>query len=170
MLLENFNHTIDTWINGLPTYNFSQLCKQPSPGKWSLGQLYLHLIRDTQFYLEQIRLCTMSNDHSTEEPVPFAKTLFAKNDFPDAMIEGGPSNAFIPQPDSKDQLMNGLLDLKEEMKQAYQLILNSAFIGKTHHPGLGYFSAEEWFRFAEIHFRHHLRQKKRIDTFLDINK
>jgi hypothetical protein len=38
--------------------------------------------------------------------------------------------------------------------------------GKTRHPGLLYFSALEWLRFAEMHMRHHFRQKKRIDEAL----
>jgi hypothetical protein len=38
--------------------------------------------------------------------------------------------------------------------------------GKSRHPGLGYFNAGEWLRFIEMHMRHHLRQKERIDAFL----
>ncbi|MDB5279911.1 MAG: DinB family protein [Ferruginibacter sp.] len=45
-------------------------------------------------------------------------------------------------------------------------IAASKFKGKTKHPGLDYFSATEWLQFVDIHFRHHLRQKKRIDDFL----
>jgi len=46
------------------------------------------------------------------------------------------------------------------------LIPASDFKGKTKHPGLLYFNAGEWLQFATIHLRHHLRQKKRIDTLL----
>jgi hypothetical protein len=37
---------------------------------------------------------------------------------------------------------------------------------ETQHPGLYHFSANEWYQFAEMHFRHHVRQKKRIDDYL----
>jgi hypothetical protein len=40
-------------------------------------------------------------------------------------------------------------------------------IGKTKHPGSNYFTAKEWLQFAEIHLRHHLKQKKRIDDFFE---
>jgi len=46
--------------------------------------------------------------------------------------------------------------------------LKSSFHGKSKHPGLGFFSASEWFQFAEMHLRHHLKQKERIDRFLQI--
>lgn len=78
------------------------------------------------------------------------------------MIEGAPSNALIPQPESKERLVNDLLKIKEEMNDLAAQIATSKFKGKTKHPGLNYFSAEEWLRFTDIHFRHHLRQKKRL--------
>ncbi|MGY0039102.1 hypothetical protein [Pedobacter sp. NJ-S-72] len=34
---------------------------------------------------------------------------------------------------------------------------------KTRHPRLGYLNAEQWFRFTEIHLKHHLKQLKRIE-------
>ena len=96
--------------------------------------------------------------------------MFLNNDFPDAILEGPPSNAFTPQPESKDQLLTELLQLKDEMTKAEALIAASQFNGKTKHSGLGYFTASEWMQFAEMHFRHHLRQKKRLDDFLKKNE
>jgi hypothetical protein len=52
------------------------------------------------------------------------------------------------------------------MRELARQIPASPFKGRTRHPGLGYFDAAEWFRFAGMHFRHHARQKKRIDEFL----
>jgi hypothetical protein len=40
----------------------------------------------------------------------------------------------------------------------------SSFKGKAKHPGLVYFSAIEWYQFAEMHFRHHFWQKKKPDA------
>jgi len=170
MLIENFNHTINTWITALHQYSFSQLCTQPDSKNWSLGQLYIHLTDDANYYIEQIKICVSSNDNALEEMSAFAKKIFLNNDFPDEQIEGAPANAFIPQPGSKDDLLNSLINLKDEMNQVAVLVSESTFRGKTKHPGLGYFSAVEWLQFAEMHFRHHLRQKKRIDDFLKINK
>ena len=166
MTIENFNHTIDYWIKELERYTFIQLCAKPSSTSWSLGQMYRHLIDDANFYVEQIKMCIENNNHATEEATTHGKTMLHNNDFPNEVIEGSPNNAFIPQPEGKEQLMNDLLNLKFEMNAMAVLILESPFNGKTKHPGLGYFSAKEWLQFADMHFRHHLRQKKRIDAFL----
>lgn len=168
MLIDDFNHTIDIWIRELEKYNLDQLCTKPSKTTWSIGQMYLHLIDDTSYYIEQIKMCLANNDNATEEPAPAAKIMFANNSFPDEIIEGAPSNSFIPQPESREQLLHCLEHIKTEMNALAILINQNLFKGKTKHPGLNYFSAKDWLQFADMHFRHHLRQKKRIDDFLGI--
>ena len=165
-MLTDFNHAINIWINALEHYSFSELCAKPAPNSWSLGQVYIHLIDDTNYYLEQIRLCTSANDNAMEEAAPFAKKMFVTNEFPDERIEGAPTNINMPQPLSKEDLRISLMNLKEALYQADILINTSPSNGKTKHPGLDYFSAKEWFQFSDMHFRHHLRQKNRIDNFL----
>lgn len=169
MFIEDFNHTINIWIKELEQYNFTQLIAKPSPNSWSLGQVYMHLIEDTNYYMEQIKICVSADDNVAEEALPAAKTMFLNNDFPNEVIEGTPPNSSIPQPGNKEQLMSSLMNLKDEINDIEILISKSPFKGKTKHPGLGYFNANEWLQFADMHFRHHLRQKKRIDDFLKIN-
>jgi hypothetical protein len=168
-MIENFKSTIDFWINALQQYEFDQLCAKPSPNSWSLGQVYVHLIENTRFFLEQAKLCLSSNDNESEESSPEAKTMFLNNEFPDVILEGPPSNALTQQPNSKMELLNDLMDLKEEVAIVGNQLLQSDSKGKVKHVGLNYFSAHEWFQFAEIHIRHHLRQKARIDLYLQAN-
>jgi hypothetical protein len=117
-------------------------------------------------FIEQARVCASANDNMHEQLSANAKTMFLNNEFPEAIIEGPPNNASTPQPESKEQLMNALINLKHEIQKAEELISTSRFNGKTKHHGLKYFNAHEWLRFADMHIRHHLRQKKRIDDFL----
>ena len=168
--MQRFDHTIDYWIDALDQYNQTQLSTKPSAESWSLGQLYLHLINDTKFYIEQIRTCLHTNENSTGQMMPFAKSIFQQNGFPDEVIQGAPSNATIPQPENKIQLVLSLQKLKDEMHILTEQMATTPFTGKTKHPGLGYFSAGEWYQFAEMHFRHHLRQKNRLDNFLGSRK
>ena len=165
-LIEDFKHTTDIWIQALAQYNFAQLYIKPSPESWSLGQVYMHLIDNTDYFIKQIKICLSTNDHAMEEASDGAKAMFLQNCFPDEMLDGPPSNTHTPQPDSKERLMVDLMNLKDEITGVEILISNSACKGKTKHPGLQFFNANEWLQFAEMHLRHHLRQKKRIDSFL----
>jgi hypothetical protein len=164
-LLKTFNLAINFWIGALEEYSFNQLCIKP-PGSWSIGQMYMHLLADTVFYMEQVKNCLCNTDQITEEASPTAQSMFRNNAFPDIIIEGAPSNAYIAQPESKEQLVKDLLNLKKEMNRLGALISQTTTLGKTKHPGLGYFSAVEWLQFAGMHFRHHVRQKERIDAVL----
>ena len=165
-VIGNFNNTIDTWIEALSKYEFTTLCMKPSPRHWSLGQVYVHLIENTAYFIEQAKVCTIVNDNAAEESSPAAKAMFQNNCFPDLLLEGPPENALTPQPESKAQLMNGLIRIKADVRMLDAITTTSQFKGKTKHPGLNYFSASEWIQFAEMHLRHHLRQKERIDQFL----
>jgi hypothetical protein len=166
VLIEDFKHTTDIWLQALAQYNFVQLCTKPSPGSWSLGQVYMHLLETTNYFIKQVIICSSTNNHAAEAATDAARIMFLHNSFPDKLLDGPPTNALTPQPANKEQLTRGLMNLKDEIRNVEMLISNSLFKGKTKHPGLGYFNAYEWLQFAEMHFRHHLRQKKRIEDFL----
>jgi len=166
---ESFNHNIDTWIKELERNNFLQISAKPSPASWSLGQVCMHLLSETGYFLEQVDICLSTNDNATEEMSPEGKTMFHNNEFPDEIIEGPPTNANTPQPGSKEELIDGFEKLKEGISKIEARMRKGVHKGKTKHPGLNYFNAAEWFQFAEMHFRHHHRQRKRIDEFLKRN-
>jgi len=164
--MKDLNASLDNWIKDLDNYSFEQLTAKPSPELWSMGQVYVHLIQVTRHFVEQAAICAGSNENAHEEASPSARTVFQNNDLPDTLLQGPPSNAATPQPESKERLAQGLKKIKERLAEVEPLVTGSTFGGKTKHPGLNYFSATECLHFAEIHLRHHLRQKKRIDAFL----
>jgi DinB superfamily len=166
MRSENSNTTVDLWIQAVEQNTFEQICAKPSPTSWSLGQVCMHLIAETSHYLKQIHICLSTDANANKEMTVHAKSMFRNNEFPNELIEGPPSNANTLQPPSKEELLKAFLKLKDELNQAATLLSASTSLGKTKHPGLHYFSAREWLQFADMHMRHHLRQKKRIEEFL----
>lgn len=169
MEIEDFTHTADIWIRDLKKYSFDQLCIKPAPKSWSLGQLYNHVIKATNYYCGQIKICTATDEHVDEEIQPGVQKMFQRNAMPDIIIKGPPSNDLTPQPQSKNELLSDLTQIKIKMKNMASLIDNSTFSGKTKHAMLNYLNAKEWFQLADIHMRHHLSQKARIEAFLKEN-
>ena len=166
MLIEDFNHTIDTWIDVIQQYNFQQLCMKPAADSWSIGQVCMHLVNDTNWFIEQIKICVPDNNNADETMLPFAQTMFLNNSFPDEKLIN-PANINIPRPQSKEVLLQLFINLKKDMNDAVAQIENSKSKGKTKHPGFNYFNAFEWLQFAEMHLRHHLKQKERIEKNLN---
>lgn len=166
IVLTQFNNTISAWIHFLNNYTLEQLHQAPRPGSWSLGQVYTHIIDDTRYQVAQMQTALLTKEHEGEEMHPDAKKMFANNSFPDRLIEGPGTNQVIRQPGSKQEVMQALVQIKNEVNEAWQAIDQNEPTGKTRHPGLLFFSALEWLQFMEMHMRHHFRQKKRIDEVL----
>ena len=57
----DLDNSIDHWIRALEKYNETDLIKKPSPKEWSVGQVYMHLKEETEYFLEQVQEC-MRND------------------------------------------------------------------------------------------------------------
>lgn len=166
VLLEQFNKTIDIWINYLHDYTLDMLCRKPGENSWSLGQVYLHIIADTAWFVEQMDNCLrLSNANSEKDMHENAKAIFANNAFPDALLENPSNDPGSRQPKDKEELFRGLTDIKQEVNDLYAVDHPQAD-GKTEHPGFHFFNSLEWLQFAEMHMRHHLRQKQRIDEQL----
>src|SRR5215211_4020516 len=115
MMSENFQNTIHFWIDELERYDFDQLCAKPAPNSWSLGQVYMHLIENTIWFMGQVKTCISANENAIRDSSPAAKIMFLNNSFPDEILEGPPENASTPQPENKEQLMSELLNLKDEI-------------------------------------------------------
>lgn len=56
MLIESFDNTIDVWIKTIQHHRFEDLCKQSNENNWSIEQVCVHLINDTNWFLEQIKI------------------------------------------------------------------------------------------------------------------
>jgi len=165
-MILNFNTTIDNWIKEVQRYSFEQLCAKPSAKSWSLGQVCMHLIADTRYYIKQIIICVQTDEHADKKASPFVEDMFRKNEFPDVKLKGDPLNALVPQPASREQVITDFRSLQLELDNAIRLMMQSKCKGKTQHPGFQYLSAGQWLQLADMHLRHHLRQKERIEDFL----
>lgn len=165
MLITNFNKAIDEWINSVWDYSSEELYIQPSQDNWSAGQLCMHLVKDTNWYIEQMKTAASVNFNQDKAMDKTAKIMFLNNAFPDAELIN-PANENMPQPESKVCLLKLLFKLKTDMNDIALELKEVNLQGKTQHPGLGYFNATEWLQFAVMHLCHHLKQKQKIEEYL----
>lgn len=169
MTLTELENTIDTWIDALRKYDIAVLQTRPDQHSWSLGQVYLHILEDTGFYIEQAERCLCHSENQSAKMTGFAASLFSNNGFPDEKIEGDPgAGKSVLQPADKAELCKQMVHLKTRLTSLWKRISEISDSGKTKHPGLGYFNAREWLEFAEMHMRHHQRQKRRIEVALNL--
>ncbi len=169
MLIDNFNKTIDVWLDELQHYDIDKLLVKPDTASWSMGQLYRHIIEETNWYFEQIELCFDRKENPIQTMKESAKSMFHNNSFPNEIIKGDPFiSDNVKQPTDWQTLQVDLQKLKRDVNEIWLKIEKATIAGKSEHPGHGFFDPLEWFQYAEMHMRHHLKQKGRINNFLKI--
>lgn len=166
ILLDRFNDTIQKWIAFLDDYSEEMLLKKPANGSWSIGQVYVHLLEASRHFVRQMKAAVSSQENSDKESHPNIQAMLRNNAFPDILIKGPASNAGTQQPNSKEEIRTGLVTIREDVNRVYSANDFSGSTGKSEHPGFRFLTATEWLQVIEMHMRHHLRQKKRIDDEL----
>ena len=167
---KKFLNTAKYYLKELDYYGKNQFKNKPSEKEWSIGQLYDHLINGTYAYhLKQIENCLHQKGGSETGEKKFkGKMLFFLKSFPNIRIKGISTALYEPeQPDSPVKVKDDLYKFIKAMHQAAKNIdALSPSKYKVLHPSLGMLTAEEWYMLIEMHFRHHLKQKSRLDEIV----
>lgn len=168
-VLSDFEKTAEIWRSALEHYSEEQFARKPDVNSWSIGQVYNHLVGGTRRYqLRQIAACLDGKGtHNGEGKTISGMIVFALGSFLPARIKVPPSDTYTPkQPAGIQEMKAGLNHLIEAMRQTGNALEGATEIQKTRHFILGALNAREWYQLTEMHFRHHLRQKGRLDQFL----
>lgn len=167
MEIDNFNRTIDIWLNELNSYTLNQLLLKPDGKSWSLGQLYNHIVEETNWYNGQILIALTDKENSKVATLERTRILMNRGSFENKLFKGDPSIAEnMEQPKSVEDIKLDLEKLKTSTNQLFSKVNKTSINGKSEHPGMGFMNCSEWLRYSEMHMRHHLKQKARIDNFL----
>ncbi|MGG1552227.1 DinB family protein [Paenibacillus ferrarius] len=167
-ILLRFAHLTNHYVEELNAVSLEQLQWKPSDSEWSLGQMYVHLIRTATTSQLPKAEQTLQSDKAASDGIDEGKTdqgvaLFERGGFPPERIYVPPSPRFTPaQPESKEQLVQGLQDVLRHMEELAPNVERTASERTAVHPRFGALQAKEWFALVEMHYRHHLLQKDRL--------
>lgn len=168
-VLTQFAQIVAQWEQSLEKYTPNELEQKPSAEAWSIGQMYMHLVNSAlYFHIKQIEACVASPANSQgSKTFKGILAFYVLGAFPPIKVQVPASESYTPkQPKDKAEIQQGLAQVKQKMQEIPLLLKNNAG-GKTTHPAFGYLGAEEWFKLIDMHYRHHLRQQKRLDLFLN---
>lgn len=157
------------WISELDYYGKNQFKEKVKGEGWTIGQIYDHIVYGTyNFHLKKINECvTRTNGSSIGKKTFLGNIFFLLKSFPPFKIKGQPASKYLPnQPENpekfKDEFYKFLKVIQRASKEAGEAKLDY----KTQHPALGMLNALEWLQLIEMHQRHHVRQKQRMDRTL----
>jgi len=167
---KKFLDTAKYYLKELDFYGKNQFKYKSTENDWSIGQIYDHLISGTcAYHLKQIENCLQKKGGSEKGKKKFKGTiLFFLKSFPNMRIKGVPATIYTPeQPESPVKVKDELYKFIKVMQQTAKDIDAAGQLKyKLSHPSLGMMNAEEWYMLIEMHFRHHLKQKSRLDEII----
>lgn len=161
--LRRFDSTLEVWLAALDSYDDAAWRRAPADDVWSIGQVYAHLVdAGTSFGIDKIEKCFERRGEKSKKT--FAGYLvFLIGRIPPVRVKA-PFKGYAPQLREKSEARAALLEVKRRLHEVAPRIADAG--GTAGHPFLGKLNAREWLIFSEMHLRHHLRQKKRIDALL----
>ncbi len=168
-----FEKVVAEWRTALDDYTPEQFALKPSAEEWSIGQVYAHLLQTAHFMqLRNAGECLAGNGaRSATGHNANGEGVFAANAFPPIQIKVPASPGYTPrQPEGIEGLREELDALTETMRSFAGRIAGFDPEVRLSHPGLGLLNAEEWYLMVEMHFRHHLHQKRRLDAWLAVGE
>jgi hypothetical protein len=170
--LQAFEKAVRRYIDELSNFSMEQLLTKPNEEDWSIGQMYVHLIRSAQnMHLRNVDQCIAGSGAVSEgrgEKTENGKKVFELGNFPPIRIRVPASPQYTPQmPDNKEQLIEGLQDVVERMKRTEPTLIQAPLENTVPHPNFGALNAVEWFLLVEMHYRHHFLQLERLKNFLE---
>ncbi|MFC4075939.1 DinB family protein [Salinithrix halophila] len=165
--LHQFEEIAGHYVTELDRYSLEQFRQKPAPEEWSLGQMYHHLLMSLRFQLGMIEKCAEGTGEPGREKTGAGKHIFHVGEFPDMKIKLPDRPELIPEnPTDKKEVKEQLLETIEKIRELEPKIASISTNQKAHHPALGWLNATEWFQLIPMHFRHHLRQKERLDQWV----
>jgi len=167
LALQRFEETATHYIHELDQFSLEQLRHKQSDDEWSIGQMFQHLISSALYMqLRNVEQCLMPSQDPTvpgTEKTEVGAAIFSQGSFPPIRIHVPPSPQYTPeQPDSKEQLLQGLHAVIQRMRDIEPTLIKGSKQHTVSHPRFGGLCAEEWFLLVEMHYRHHLLQLDRL--------
>lgn len=172
-LREKYNlyqlHT-QKWMDALQDYDETLFQIRPSDNEWSLAQVYEHIVKVTDKCIDNALLCCEGKGekgHSGMGPALFSwMGAFPPVKLKIKKIPTGMEHIYNPMNIDKAEAETGLRAGLERMLLVLPEIEKASKDQRIKHWAGGWFNAAQWYQSAEMHIKHHFRQKKRLDQFI----
>lgn len=160
--IQRLDDVIHVYKRSLDYYTIEQLRHKLSDHRWSLGEMYDHVINSAlHTYFPAIIKCLNEPDTHATAKTAAGDEIFTMGAYPPTKVK---SSARPPKnPETKEPLYDGLHRIIEQARVMLPVVIEARPDAKVMHSRLGALNAKEWFQLADMHFRHHLIQKEELE-------
>ncbi|WP_423147484.1 DinB family protein [Rubrolithibacter danxiaensis] len=166
---DSIKTSIEKYQEVLKTFTEEEFQQTPAPGVWSYSEVYSHITRANSASLLAIEKCLHQTKPVKSEGISLlARLVLFAGRFPPVKLKAPEKMAAMVTKISKEEASNELVKFLHKIEGLVPRIYKCNNSSKIQHPRLGMLNACQWFRFIEIHSKHHLRQLSRIKKMLSL--
>ena len=158
--LKNISAAYRATLKEIPEEQF-QLT--PPIGGWSYSEVYSHIFDISILTLKEVENCIKGEGKVKPTAFIVKMVLFFGSFPPKAKYKVPKALLGRERKITKTAAEDFIERFLEQLNIVYSQLHLADPALKTRHPRLGYLNAGQWFRFMEIHLKHHLKQLKRIE-------
>ena len=155
---------LDTYRDLLDTVTDEQFTETPKDGGWSIAEVYSHVLQATLGASIAIERCINGTCDTSRKGLSLIGrfVLFFRR-FPGRVktLKAEASRMTVAKI-SKEDARNLIIKCRGRIDTIASRINDETGIHKIKHTRMGMLNGKQWFRFALIHLKHHLKQIDRI--------
>jgi hypothetical protein len=144
--------------------------RSPAEGVWSYAEVYSHIFKANLVSLIAAEQCI--NGTAAKKPGRthwMVGLILFFGRFPPGKYKVPESIAGLTSKISIEEARNLIVKFNGRLADISPTVSKATSYHKVKHPRLGYFNALQWYRFIDIHTRHHAKQLDRISAILSPN-
>ena len=159
---------VETYSNFLETLTEEEFQRSPAADVWSYAEVYSHIFQANLGSLVAAEKCINRTAEETSSRINWlAALILLLGRFPPGKIKAPERIAAMVKKISKEEARNLIVKFRSRLIQVAPNVSKAAANRKIRHPRLGLLNAVQWFRFIQIHTKHHLKQLQRIRGMFD---
>ena len=137
--------------------------KSPAEGVWSYAEVYSHIFKANLASLITVEQCINGTAEKSSAGTHWmVRLILFFGRFPPGKYKVPASIAGFTAVITKEEARNLIIKFKTRLALITPAVSKATSFHKVKHPRLGLFNASQWFRFIQIHTRHHQKQLLRI--------
>lgn len=151
----------------LETLSEEEFKNTPEAGIWSYAEVYSHIFQSNLGSLIAVEKCILGTGNKSDKTIHWiAWLVLFIGRFPPGKIKAPERIASMVSKINMEEARNLIIKFKKRLEDLTPRINKASKDQTIKHPRLGLLNASQWFRFIEVHTRHHARQLHRINKAL----
>lgn len=145
--------------------------QKPADGGWSYSETFSHIFQANLASLFAIEKCSLGTGILSDKPTHWkVRAILFFGRFPPGKFKAPEQIVSMVKTLSKEEAANLIVKFKSRLTELKAKVEKADKYQKVKHPRLGLLNAKQWFRFVEIHTKHHVKQLWRIKKGLQNGK